>query len=87
MKATPTSVFRLERNKFSDPSSLDYRLESERFFNAAKTMNVDYEELNNLTFGQASNFEWHEQRKGSITATKFSNVVRWAKKRNLNLMT
>lgn len=79
VRSTPTSVFRLERNKFSDTSSLDYKLESERFYNSAKTMNIDFEELNKLTLGQANNSEWHEQRRGSITATKFSSVVRWAK--------
>lgn len=83
IRSTPIVIPKPVLEKFCAITDSNYKSASIKLYENATAMDIVITEVNEMTKGQAENPEWHEQRKGAVTATKFSAVIRAVEKKSV----
>ncbi|XP_060592462.1 uncharacterized protein LOC132747159 [Ruditapes philippinarum] len=76
VKTTPVSITQLVTKEFGSVDDSGFTLACEDLFVQAANMDIDIKEVDSMTKGQSDNLEWHIQRRGAITATRFASVIK-----------
>lgn len=78
---TPPVVKQLVTRQFSSEKDSGFIAACNELYKKAENMDLDINQVDSITKGQACNPEWHEQRRAVITATKFSAVIKVIEKK------
>lgn len=76
IETSQMSILSLPKRTFKNDSGIGFEEEATAFYEKCTKMDIDTRKIDTLTFGQASNNEWYDQRRGAITATKFHDVIK-----------
>ena len=76
VKTTPVAIPQLVTKKIGSDKEDGFNLACDNLFSSAANMDIDVQDVDIVTKGQSDNPEWHIQRRGAITATRFSAVMK-----------